>query len=188
MTDLLLAIAAVPALPAPAALAATDAVVTQSVFDLLAEHWLLLAHAFATAVMLGVIWTCQLVHYPLFARVGRDAFVGYESEHMTRITWIVAPMMGLELITGGLLVVMPPAGLAAWNLGWAPAVGAALISINWISTFLFQGPTHMALRAKGLEEKRVAFLVSSNWVRTVSWTLRAALVLLMLLAAGSATA
>ena len=39
--------------------------------------FVLLAHAAATLFMVGLIWFVQVVHYPLFARVGPDAFVPY---------------------------------------------------------------------------------------------------------------
>ena len=38
---------------------------------------LLLAQTAATLFMTGVIWIVQTVHYPLFARVGRDEFREY---------------------------------------------------------------------------------------------------------------
>ena len=37
-----------------------------------ADVLLLLLHAAATLFMTGLIWFVQVVHYPLFARVGED--------------------------------------------------------------------------------------------------------------------
>ncbi len=36
-----------------------------------ARAWLLILHAGATLYMAGVIWFVQIVHYPLFSRVGQ---------------------------------------------------------------------------------------------------------------------
>jgi hypothetical protein len=37
---------------------------------------LLVIHLAVTWALLGLIWTIQVVHYPLFKDVGRDCFVG----------------------------------------------------------------------------------------------------------------
>ncbi len=40
-----------------------------------------LAHITATLYMTGLIWFVQIVHYPLFARVGNAEFSAYEQRH-----------------------------------------------------------------------------------------------------------
>ena len=64
-----------------------------------AESAALLAHVAATAAMTGLIWFVQLVHYPLFARVGVADFTAYEREHVRRTGLLVAPLMLLEALT-----------------------------------------------------------------------------------------
>ncbi len=132
----------------------------------------------ASTVMMGVIWTMQLVHYPLFALVASDAFTAYERAHMSRITLIVAPMMFLELITAIWLVVRPPAHIPTW----LPWLGLALVVLLWLSTATLQGPAHYRLAAEYSDE-RVRFLVNSNWIRTILWTARAILAIIMLILA-----
>ena len=61
--------------------------------DLLA----LLAQAATTLPLVGLIWTIQLVHYPLFDGVGAEGFAAYERRHAAAITWLVAPLMLGEL-------------------------------------------------------------------------------------------
>lgn len=104
---------------------------------------LLVVHAAVTWALVGLILTIQAVHYPLFSRVGRDGYAAYQREHVTRVTWLVAPLMLVELVTGGLLAlrVSPdvPAG-AAW-------LGLTLIVLIWLSTALIQSPLHGRLRA-----------------------------------------
>lgn len=73
----------------------------------------LVAHA--TWLMTGVIWTVQIVHYPLFAGVGPDRFLDYARAHTARIIRLVAPVMLVELATGAWLALDPPAGIAAWQ-------------------------------------------------------------------------
>ena len=133
---------------------------------------LLLAHAAATLFMVGVIWFVQVVHYPLFARVGTPDFSAYSLRH-TRLTGlVVGPPMLLEAGTAFALVVWTPPDISAY-LAWA---GLLLVALIWLSTALLQAPKHTTLGG-GFDPTAHRFLVSSNWLRTVLWSLRAIVVL-----------
>lgn len=136
---------------------------------------LLLAQVAATWTMVGVIWIVQVVHYPLFAKVGVDAFSDYERDHQRLITLIVAPAMLIEALTAVALVFERPHGVTP-GLAW---IGVSLVLVNWLSTALLQVPQHTAL-ASGFELRAHRLLVTTNWIRTAAWTLRGLLVLLML--------
>jgi hypothetical protein len=138
-------------------------------------HWILLVNTFATLYMTGLIWFVQIVHYPLFAKVGEAQFPAYSRAHQTLTTLVVGPPMLLEALTAGLLVVARPAQIPAWMV-WA---GLLLVIIIWASTAALQVPAHGKLVA-GFDASTGTFLVSSNWIRTVGWTARAGLVMLML--------
>lgn len=133
---------------------------------------LILAHLLATLTLFGVIWTIQLVHYPLFGGVGADGFAAYAEQHRIRITWIVLPAMLVELGTAVWFVFDRP---AAWPV-WATWAGLALVGVIWLSTALLQVPLHSVL-ARGFDADAHTRLVSTNWIRTVAWSGRAALVL-----------
>ena len=135
---------------------------------------ILLLHAGAALFMTGLIWFVQIVHYPLLMRI-ESAFEQYELEHMRRTTWVVGPAMLIEAACAAMLVVSTPDNvdpLLAWT-------GAALLAIIWISTALVQAPAHQKL-AKGRDDRRLRLLVRSNWVRTIAWSARSAIALLML--------
>lgn len=132
----------------------------------------LLAHGAATLFLCGLIWTIQTVHYPLFASVGRGSFSAYETEHQSRVTWIVAPMMIMELVTGGIL--LATATEPAVRAGYV--VGFALIAIIWYSTGMHAVPQHRKLE-NGFDPDAHRELLRANWTRTVAWTLRSILVL-----------
>lgn len=132
--------------------------------------WPLVVHGAATWAMVGVIWMVQIVHYPLFAAVGTAQFADYERSHQLRITWVVAPLMAIELITAAWLVAAPPAGVSRWVL-W---LGLALVVVNWGATALVQVPLHERLAA-GFVATAHAQLVATNWIRTIAWTLRGGL-------------
>jgi uncharacterized membrane protein len=120
--------------------------------------------------MAGLIWIVQVVHYPLFGRVGRDGFAAYESAHARLITPIVGPAMLVELVSSLALLAARPRGMPAWA-AWA---GVALVGIAWASTAFVQVPLHGTL-ARGFDEDAHARLVATNWVRTIAWSGHAAL-------------
>jgi hypothetical protein len=135
---------------------------------------LFVAQVAATLVMAGVIWFVQVVHYPLFARVGRAEFAAYEAEHTTRTSWVVGPPMLVEMVTATLALL--PGLRPEFFPMWAAVAGEALVGVIWISTAALQVPLHRRL-IQGFEAKAAARLVSSNWVRTMCWSLRAVLLL-----------
>lgn len=138
------------------------------------EKFVLLAHVAMTLFMVGLIWFVQVVHYPLLARVGSDRFTDYEAAHVRLTSWVVGPPMIIEAATAAALVWRPPAPV--WpGLCWS---GLVLLLLIWASTGLLQVPRHNAL-ATGFDATHHGTLVVTNWARTVAWTLRGGLVLLM---------
>lgn len=114
--------------------------------------------------MTGLIWIIQLVHYPSFPFAARESFAAFHSFHSTRITWIVGPVMTMELVTAAALCLSSPSSLWWWsNL-------AGVIAI-WASTALLSIPNHNQL-AGGFSAEAAAALVSTNWPRTMLWTIR----------------
>jgi len=134
----------------------------------------LLLETAATTFMAGVLWTMQLLNYPLLALVGRDAFIGYESAHNRRF--------GLVVIPGVLAAAVGGIGLIASRPGhvplWAPASELALLAAVIVSTAAVQGRQHAAL-ASGFSEQLHARLVGSNWIRVAAWSAAAGIALWM---------
>ncbi len=124
-------------------------------------------HAAATWALVGLIWVVQVVVYPGFARVGGGAFVDYHADYTRRVTYVVAPLMGVELLGALYVVARPPAFLAPIE-AWA---GLALVVTCWVSTAAVQVPLHARL-GEGRDEARIRRLVRGNWVRTLAWTAR----------------
>ena len=84
------------------------------------ETILLIAQLASTLPLVGLIWTIQLVHYPLFE----------------------------------------------------------LVAIIWVSTALIQVPCHNRL-VDGFHQPSHRRLVDSNWIRTIAWSLRGGVVVVM---------
>ncbi len=117
--------------------------------------------------MVGVIWTVQLVHYPLLGRLSALEPSIAAIDHQRRITWIVGPLMAAEGVTALVLVVSRPASMSALSA----LVAAALLGVALLSTALVQVPLHARL-AEGHTDDVVRSLISTNWVRTAAWTAR----------------
>lgn len=132
----------------------------------------LLTNLVATFFMVGLIWFVQVVHYPLFAQVGRPEFVGYELAHSRLTSLVVIPPMLIELLTTVVLVLGRPTGMRRGEA----LLGGVLLAVIWGSTFLLQVPRHGQL-ASGFDGLAHAALVATNWLRTVAWSLRGALLL-----------
>ena len=79
--------------------------------------------------------------------------------------------MIVELVTAILLLNYLPKGVsAAWV--WAALV---LLVVAWLSTAFLQVPCHSKLNI-AFDADVHRRLVNSNWIRTISWTLRGLLV------------
>ena len=134
----------------------------------------LLAHLAATLFMVGVIWFVQVVHYPLFAKVGSEGFALYSKAHSRLTSYVVGPPMLLEAATAVVLVFYRPEGVPFV----AALVGLTLVVLIWLPTALLQAPRHGAL-GRGFDEGTLSGLIISNWVHTVAWSARGLLVLWM---------
>lgn len=132
---------------------------------------LYLAQLAATWFMVGLIWCVQVVHYPLFERVGAPTYPGYQRAHMKRVSWVVLPVMLVELGTAVSAVWMRPKAVSASTVTW----GLALLTAIWLSTFLLQVPAHDKL-TRGFDSSAHRQLVRGNWARTIGWSARALVV------------
>jgi hypothetical protein len=131
---------------------------------------LLVVHLVASAVMTGLIWFVQVVHYPLFASVGEGQSVAYAEEHQRRTSWVVALPMAAEGVTALLVFFLAPEGISRW---WG-ALGLALLAVVLGSTVLLQVPRHAVL-AERHDHATVVSLVRTNWIRTAGWSARTVL-------------
>ena len=125
----------------------------------------LLVNVAAVLFMAGFIWTMQLVHYPLFDRVGADAFPAYETAHNRLFFLVAGPGVLLTLITGVLLLFVRPAQAPLW----AALLGLLLFALISASTALLQAPQHAVLSG-GLDRGAYEFLLRTNWIRTTAWS------------------
>ena len=129
-------------------------------------------HLGSTLYMVGLIWFVQLVHYPLHGWVGTQTFALYQQKHMQWTSLAVGPAMLIEAATTLFLFLYPMQKLPSW----AFLVGLILLGIVWLSTAFLQVPAHNQL-LHSFNSSAHNTLVWSNWIRTIAWTARGALIL-----------
>lgn len=130
-----------------------------------------LLHIFATLFMCGLCWFVQIVHYPLFKAVPLEDFTAYQKKNY--VTGLVSvPVMTLELFIGFWVLYTDYSELFLLNM--------ILLGIIWGSTFFFQIPIHLRL-AKNPTHNLMTRLIRTNWIRTLSWTLRSGILAYLLL-------
>ena len=125
----------------------------------------LLLQTAASWYMVGFIWTMQILHYPLFDRVGRDAFASYETEHNRRFGLLVGPGIVLVAVTSIIQLVTRPMSTPLL----AAIAEVLLLVVIIVSTVLYQAPQHARL-SSGFDAAVYRTLVRSNWVRTGAWS------------------
>lgn len=120
-------------------------------------------HFLSTSIMVGIIWVIQLLHYPAFHFIKESDYVEFQHFHMQRISFIVVPVMILELFSAFMLVYYLRSNLLILCL--------IILLFIWLITFVFFTKLHQSL-LDGYDKKIVDKLVKINWSRTVLWSLR----------------
>jgi hypothetical protein len=126
---------------------------------------LVTAHLATTLVLTGMIWTVQLVHYPLMALVGIDRFPAYEAAHAPRMASVVVLPWTIQGLTTAALLLAPPVGVPS------PLIcGAAIAAVIPVAVTVGASvPAHRRL-ATGFDAAAHRRLVATNWLRTLAWT------------------
>ena len=124
--------------------------------------------------MVGLIWFVQVVHYPLMAEVSEETYQRYQERHMNLTSLVVGPPMLVEAGTALGLVLVLQTGTDA-VLAW---IAFGCLGVVWLSTACFQVPAHHILM-KGFDVSAHRRLVRTNWLRTVGWSARGVLAMLL---------
>jgi len=131
-----------------------------------------LAHLLAAWFMVGMIWTIHLVHYPLFAEVGPDTYVAFQSAHVDRIGALLLIPWLLEGVTLlGLLWVAFVSGRRELRL--PVAIGAVAMAAVLVISGFWSAPAHGEL-ADGFDSSVHDRLMTANLIRALAWTIRGA--------------
>ena len=122
--------------------------------------------------MTTILWFVQLVHYPLFLAVPKQALIHYSEKHQVRISTLVMPGMLIEISS---LIWLGK----EFNdlLIWKGLIICTLIV--WGSTFFVQVPLHKQLTISPNYDD-VLKLIKTNWLRTIFWTVKCILAFYLL--------
>ena len=149
-------------------------------FFVSSSTWIWPAHFAAVGFMTGLIWLIQLVHYPLMNRVSDSQFAEFHAAHSARITWIVGPVMSLELLTATALAWIPEVFPGTQGEAWLCLL---LTGFVFLTTAIFAVPEHTRL-ARGFDRAAHSRLVARNWWRTLAWSAHLGLCFQILVTAG----
>ena len=122
--------------------------------------------------MFGLIFTTQIVSYPMFFKVKLTNFKIYHEQYVEKISFIVMPLMALELIVAILLVYMSNSIII--NLIFCN------LMLIFLSTYFIQVPIHEKIKTDP-NEKLLLRLVRTNWIRTLLWMVKCILSIRLLL-------
>ena len=136
----------------------------------------MLVNFVATAVMTGVIWFVQWVHYPLLATVSVEHAVETAVDHQRRTGQVLAIPMALEGVTTLWLLASRP-DVVSLILPW---LGAVLLAVALGSTVFLSVPLHAKMATNPTVDVGRR-LVVTNWPRTIAWSARAVVCVVMLL-------
>jgi len=110
-----------------------------------------------------LIWIIQILHYPSFIYYAEETFHHAMISHQKNITFIVLPLMLMELI------------LAFFNLykffNSIFLISLILVILIWLSTFFIQVPIHEKL-LHGKDIILINKLIQTNWIRTILWSIK----------------
>ena len=135
----------------------------------------LILHFAASFAMMGIMWFVQIAYYPNLACIGPVEFVKYQQEHIRRVTAVAWSMLLIELITALILPFLTGAGLVRIGTG----ANLVLLLVVWYSTWFIQVPLHKVLE-QGYREESHRRLVQTNWLRTVCYSIRGAVLLALM--------
>ena len=120
--------------------------------------YLALTQLISCSFMCGLIWLVQIVHYPSFLFVDQIKFKKFNSFHQSKITYIVLPVMLIELASSVLV--------SYFSINILNSINLLLLIGVWLSTFLLSVPIHSKLLV-GFNEAKIMSLVRTNWLRTL---------------------
>jgi hypothetical protein len=128
---------------------------------------ILQAHAAVSLALAAVLWVVQLVVYPAFRWIEPSRFVLWHEGYTGAVTWVVAPLMLLQLAGVAARYLFLESLEPLWLLEAACTLAA------WAVTVFVSVPLHSRLQGQlppGLRLAAMRRLVQTNWLRTVCWS------------------
>ena len=119
--------------------------------------------------LLGLIWIIQIVHYPTYLYIDNNKRILFQNFHTKTISYIVAPVMIIELISSFLILIN--------QVNLQNIVILIIPVLIWLSTFCISVPIHKNINKSNFE-MLAKKLIKTNWIRTILWTIKALIIFL----------
>ena len=118
--------------------------------------------------LVGLIWLIQLIHYPAFRHIDPSKWGTFHQAHSA----------ALGLLAGGPMIISLLVGLwLAYTVGDTRqyvVLGCEVLA--WIVTLTLSVPEHTRL-ARTQDGAAISRLIRWNWLRTLAWTVKLAVLL-----------
>ena len=125
-----------------------------------------------SSILLGLILVIHFVHYKSFNFIEIEKFVEFHKFHTKNISFLVIPLMIIEVVISIIICYFYFSILSLINL--------SLVALIWITTFLLQVPSHNKL-STGKSITEIEKLVSGNVFRVYLWFFKAIVSTLIIL-------
>ena len=125
-----------------------------------------------SSILLGLILVIHFVHYKSFNFIDVEKFVEFHKFHTKNISFLVIPLMIIEVVIYIIICDFYFSILSLINL--------SLVALIWIITFLLQVPSHNKL-STGKSIAEIEKLVSGNIFRVYLWFFKAIVSTLIIL-------
>ena len=113
--------------------------------------------------LVSLVLMTQFITYPTFLNIDKDKFSDYHRKYVNNISFIVAPVMLIELSTLSLIAYFSSEFLIIKSL--------FLLLVIWLTTFFIMIPSHNRI-SKSFNIKEIKSLINYNWIRTILWSFK----------------
>ena len=113
--------------------------------------------------LVSLVFMTQFITYPTFLHIDKDKFSEYYRKYVNNISFIVAPVMLIELLTLSLIAYLSSEFLIIKSL--------FLLLVIWLTTFFIMIPSHNRI-SKSFNIKEIKSLINYNWIRTILWSFK----------------
>jgi len=134
-------------------------------------------HFLLCIAVTGVVWFMQVVHYPLLTYTNPDKWTEFNEKRRMYTMMLTYPLMAFEALTGFTLILLATQSPSYPYL----AVSLGILLALLIYTFMYLNPLLKKMTGPADEISHKKF-IKLHWVRTIGWSLRLLLLILVVLA------
>ena len=122
----------------------------------------------SNSILIGVLIITQIISYPSLSSIDKTYFEKYHKNYVNRISYVVIPLMLIELFS---LVYL------TFYISDLFMIKSLLILLTiWLFTFICIIPLHNSLSNKRSDDV-INRLINYNWFRTILWSIKLIIIL-----------